>query len=76
MLSMTSRKIMKTTLQPGKNSESLLVSLPEARHIKRRETRPLESDIEKMLLRSGFQPMPAELKEKLVMSGHYGMPHE
>ena len=48
MLSMTSRKIMKTTLQPGKNSESLLVSLPEARHIKRRETRPLESDIEKM----------------------------
>ena len=53
-----------------------LISEGSARHIKRRETRPLESDIEKMLLRSGFQPMPAELKEKLVMSGHYGMPHE
>jgi hypothetical protein len=76
MLSMTSRKIMKTTLQSGKNSESLLVPLPEARHIKRRETRPLESDIESMLLRSGFQPMPAELKEKLVKAGHYGMPQE
>ena len=67
---------MNTTLQPGKNSESLLVPLPEARHIKRRETRPLESDIENMLLRSGFQPMPAELKEKLVKAGHYGMPQE
>ncbi len=48
---------MKTKLQPGKNSESLLVPVPEARQIKRRETRPLESDIEKMLLRSGFQPI-------------------
>jgi hypothetical protein len=67
---------MKTTLQPGKNSESLLVSLPEASHIKRRETRPLESDIEKMLLRSGFQPMSADLKEKLMKAGHYGMPQE
>ena len=76
MLSMTSRRIMKTTLQLGKNSESLLVSLPEARHIKRRETRPLESDIEKMLLRSGFQPMSADLKEKLMKAGHYGMPAE
>ena len=76
MLSMTSRRIMKTTLQLGKNSEPLLVSLPEARHIKRRETRPLESDIEKMLLRSGFQPMSADLKEKLMKAGHYGMPAE
>jgi hypothetical protein len=67
---------MKTTLQPGKNSESLLVSLPEARHIKRRETRPLESDIEKMLLSSGFQPMSTDLKEKLMKAGHYGMPQE
>jgi len=67
---------MKTTLQPGKNSESLLVPMPEARHIKRRETRPLESDIEKMLLRSGFQPMSADLKEKLMKAGHYGMPQE
>lgn len=67
---------MKTTLLLGKNSESLLVSLPEARHIKRRETRPLESDIEKMLLRSGFQPMTDDLNEKLIKAGHYGMPHE
>ncbi len=67
---------MKTTLQLGKNSESLLVSLPEARHIKRRETRPLESDIEEMLLRSGFQPMSDDLKEKLMRAGHYGMPQE
>jgi len=50
--------------------------MPEARHIKRRETRPLESDIEKMLLRSGFQPMSADLKEKLMKAGHYGMPQE
>lgn len=76
MLSMTLRKIMKTTLQLGKYSESLLVALPEARHIKRRETRPLESDIEKMLLRSGFQPMSDDLKEKLIKAGHYGMPQE
>lgn len=74
MLSMTSKKIMKTTLQPGKNTESLLVSMPEARHIKCRETRPLESDIDKMLLRFGFQPMPADLKEKLIKAGHHGMP--
>jgi len=67
---------MKTTLQPGKNSESLIVALPEARHIKRRETRPLESEIEKMLLRSGFQPMSDDLKEKLIKAGHYGMPQE
>lgn len=76
MLSMTSRRIMETTLQPGKNSESLLVALPEARHIKRRETRPLESEVEKMLLRSGFQPMSDDLKEKLIKAGHYGMPQE
>ncbi len=76
MLSMTLRRIMKTTLQSGKNSESLLVPVPEACHVKRREMRPLESDIEKMLLRSGFQPMSAELKEKLVKAGHYGMPQE
>jgi hypothetical protein len=50
--------------------------MPEARHIKRRETRPLKSGIEKMLLRSGLQPMSAELKEKLVQAGHYGMPEE
>lgn len=67
---------MKTKLQPGKHSESLLVPVPEARQIKRWEARPLESDIEKMLLRSGFQPMPAELKEKLVKAGYYRMPKD
>jgi hypothetical protein len=67
---------MKTTLHPGKNSESLIVSLPEAMQIKRRETRPMESDIEKKLLRLGFQPMPADLKEKIIKTGHYEMPQE
>jgi hypothetical protein len=69
-------KILKTPFQLGDNTEPKFVSLPEARHIKRRESRPLESDIEKMLLRSGFQPMPAELKEKLVKAGHYRMPKD
>jgi hypothetical protein len=44
--------------------------------IKRKETRPLESDIEKMLVRFGFQPMTSDLKERLVAAGHFGMPQE
>lgn len=76
MLSKTSRKIMKTTLQLGKDTEPQIVSLPEAPMIKRRETRPLESDIEKMLVRFGFQPMTSDLKEKLIAAGHFGMPQE
>jgi hypothetical protein len=67
---------MKTPFQSGDITEQQFVSLPEATKIKRWETRPLESDIEKMLLRSGFQPMSADLKEKLMKAGHYGMPKE
>ena len=67
---------MKTPFQPGDITEQQSVSVPEATKIKRWETRPSESDIEKILLRSGFQPMPAELKEKLVKAGHYRMPKD
>jgi hypothetical protein len=67
---------MKTPFQSGDITEQQFVSLPEATKIKRWETRPLESDIEKMLLRSGFQPMSADLKEKLMKAGHYGMPKD
>jgi hypothetical protein len=42
----------------------------------RRETRPLEKNVEKMLLDMGFQPLTEEMRNRLIAAGHYGMPKE
>jgi hypothetical protein len=42
----------------------------------RRETRPLEKNVEKMLLDMGFRPLTDEMRNRLIAAGHYGMPTE
>jgi hypothetical protein len=76
MLLMISKKIMKTTSPLGKTIKKHIVPLPEIPLEWKRETRPQEEKIEKMLLQMGFTPMTPEMRSLLIAAGHYGMPSE
>jgi hypothetical protein len=67
---------MKTTSPIGKPTNTPIVPLPEIPLEMRRETRPLEKNVEKMLLDMGFQPLTEEMRNRLIAAGHYGMPKE
>jgi hypothetical protein len=50
--------------------------LPEIPLEQRRETRPFEKNVEKMLLDMGFKPLTEEMRNRLIAAGHYGMPQD
>jgi hypothetical protein len=67
---------MKATSPTGKPIDTPVLPLPEIPQDFRRETRPLEKNVEKMLLDMGFQPLSEEMRNRLIAAGHYGMPQE
>ena len=67
---------MKAISPIGKPGSNPIVPLPQVPLELRRETRPLEKNVEKMLLDMGFRPLTDEMRNRLIAAGHYGMPTE
>ncbi len=67
---------MKTISPIGKPCNFPIVPLPEIPLEQRRETRPIEKNVEKMLLDMGFKPLTEEMRNRLIAAGHYGMPQD
>ena len=58
------------------NHETHIVPLPEIPKDFHRETRPLATNVEKMPLDMGLQPISEVMPNRLIATGYYGMPQE
>ena len=67
---------MKAISPTGKSIDTHVVPLPEIPKDFHRETRPLETNVEKMLLDMGLQPISEVMPNRLIAAGHYGMTQE
>jgi len=67
---------MKAISPSGKPIDTHIVPLQKIPKNFHRETRPLATNVEKMPLDMGLQPISEVMPNRLIAAGHYGMPQE